>query len=310
MNKISGISVLLWSTKTLFLRNKMSLTVILFFATTNVVSALTFSNIEVTAIRNNSVVIRWDTDTTSTGQIEYGTTASYGDTSKEKGLSHWQQIEITGLTEGTEYHFRIRAIDYKGNETASEDSVFTTRTQTKLDSIIRAARTLGDLPKVYYMKPAGNDSLSGLSIDSAWATLSYAQYQLQPGDTLLIADGTYYNDTFLGQISGIPEAPITIKAYDGTPTFITNNILDSLNLFRFHDWGDPGPISYYKFDGITATNYSKAFEVWRDAEGFSITNITTYNCSFLIHALRNCSYMTIKDCDAYESRYAPYLLLV
>jgi len=173
--------------------------------------SITLSNIEVSAIRNNSAVISWDSETAATGQVEYGSWKCYGSITDQEGLSYWHSIEVTGLTEGTDYHFRIKAADCEGNETVSGESFFTTRTQMELHSIVRAARKNGDDPIVYYMSPDGNDSWSGLSLDSAWASLSHAQNQLQPGDTLFIADGTYINDMFVAQTCGTPEAPITIN---------------------------------------------------------------------------------------------------
>ncbi len=306
MNKISGINVLLWSVKTLFLRNIMGLFVILFFVTTNVVSALTFSNIEVVAIKDNSIVIRWDTDTVATGQIEYGTTVSYGDTSEVKGLSYWQQIEVTGLTEGTGYHFRLRAVDYDGNETISEDSTFTTRTQAELEIIVRAARTLGDLPKVYYMKFTGNDSYSGLSIDSAWATLSYAQFQLQPGDTLLIEDGTYTNALFVAQVSGIPEAPIVIKAYNGLPTFIESGTTRTLRCFNFHDTNvgtAPGPISYYNIEGLNIENYYRAIDICYGSNNININDISTNQCNNGFFAGSDCHHIITSNMQISNSHW-------
>ena len=159
----------------------------------------------------------------------------------------------------------------------------------------------------YYMSPTGNNDNTGTSLDTTWTTLSRAQEQLAAGDTLYIVDGTYYDDSFVAQVSGTAANPITIQAYNGTPTFIeTDGVGRNLDLFVFHDWGCPGPISHYNIDGIRAENYSTTFAVWRNSNHISITNITTDNCRYLIHALRGCSYVTLRDCVAYDSWYAPY----
>ncbi len=310
MNKISGISLFLWSTRTLFLRNMMGLTVILFFATTNIVSALTFSNIEVTAIRNNSVVIRWDTDTVATGQIEYGTTASYGDTSEEKGLSYWQQIEITGLTEGTEYHFGIRAVDYEGNETISGDSVFTTRTQAELDSIVRVARSLGDLPKVYYVKTDGNDSYSGVSIDSAWQHPSYATQIAEAGDTIYLMDGTWYDEHVMFSNSGISTHPIVFTVFNG------NSIFDGVDgtgigIYGCYYAGSFEHREHIIIKGITVRNYDEQIYV-RKSNNIHIVNCTAYPNAVLspgnpggIGIVDNSHYCSVDSCtiigDAWNS---------
>lgn len=44
---------------------------------------------------------------------------------------------------------------------------------------------------VLYVKPDGDDSANGLSMQHAWQTLAHAFRQLRPGDTLYLAPGTY-----------------------------------------------------------------------------------------------------------------------
>jgi hypothetical protein len=78
---------------------------------------------------DTTVEITWTTDEASSSQINYGTTISYGsDTALEdtspRVTSH--SVEITGLTDCTEYHYRVRSIDSVGNESVSTDETFTT----------------------------------------------------------------------------------------------------------------------------------------------------------------------------------------
>ena len=214
----------------------ISLAVMLLSAGISVASAapITFSNIEVTAIRNTSVVIQWDTDMAATGQIEYGLNTNYGSLTEVKGLSYWHPIEITGLTPGTTYHYRIRAKDYKGEETISGDLSFTTRTTAELENVIRAARINGDLPKTYYVSPSGSNTNNGLSLETAWATPFYAAQIAEAGDTILVADGTYSGYVGFGFYvdpvhHGIPEAPITMKAYSGKPEITGGNFIIRAN---------------------------------------------------------------------------------
>ena len=120
----------------------------LLFGGANMASADTviFSNVEATAIKDISTTIIWDTDIAATGQIEYGLTTGYGNTTNEEGLNYWQSIELTNLAAGTTYHYRIKAKDYDNDETTSNDYTFTTRTQAELEALVRAARTNNDLP--------------------------------------------------------------------------------------------------------------------------------------------------------------------
>ncbi len=56
------------------MRNFLLLLVLVTLGMSSVVSAqtITFSNIQVTAVKDTSVVIQWDADVAANGQIEYG----------------------------------------------------------------------------------------------------------------------------------------------------------------------------------------------------------------------------------------------
>ena len=42
----------------------------------------------------------------------------------------------------------------------------------------------------YYISPSGDDGNDGLSSDYPWKTFSHAIPELDPGDTLIVMDGT------------------------------------------------------------------------------------------------------------------------
>ncbi|MBN8829972.1 MAG: xylose ABC transporter, partial [Sphingomonadales bacterium] len=57
----------------------------------------------------------------------------------------------------------------------------------------------------------GNDDASGLAPDQAWRTLgSLLRAHLQPGDTVLLADGSVWREPLLLIHSGAESAPITV----------------------------------------------------------------------------------------------------
>ena len=68
---------------------------------------------------------------------------------------------------------------------------------------------------VYYVSRSGNNNNDGKSPDKAWKSLNFgdAKKVLQPGDTVVVAEGTYKvpNQTFYSA-SGTAEAPITYIA--------------------------------------------------------------------------------------------------
>jgi hypothetical protein len=75
--------------------------------------------------------------------------------------------------------------------------------------------------ETYYISPSGSSSNNGLSSSSPWKTFGYAIPRLQPGDTLMVMDGTYSvsGGTGLPSITcgsnannGFEGQPITIRA--------------------------------------------------------------------------------------------------
>ncbi|MCX7593288.1 MAG: right-handed parallel beta-helix repeat-containing protein, partial [Fischerella sp.] len=75
--------------------------------------------------------------------------------------------------------------------------------------------------KTYYVSGTGNDSNDGLSEASAFRNLQTAADRLQPGDTLLVMNGTYTQSDpskdllLIWQKNGSEDKWTTIKAYPG-----------------------------------------------------------------------------------------------
>ena len=72
----------------------------------------------------------------------------------------------------------------------------------------------GLLAATYYVAPppTGNDANSG-SIESPWATLQHAADVLQPGDTVLLREGSFAGAHFT--TSGTAALPIAVRAFHG-----------------------------------------------------------------------------------------------
>jgi hypothetical protein len=78
-----------------------------------------------------SVTIGWSTDEPATGAVEYGLSTAYGSIAVLDGAVRTEHsVTIDGLTENTEYHFRVTARDAAGNHTVSSDISVTTPTQS------------------------------------------------------------------------------------------------------------------------------------------------------------------------------------
>ena len=80
-------------------------------------------------------------------------------------------------------------------------------------------------PNIHYVKPDGDDSANGLSMRHAWRTLDHAVAQLEAGDTLYLAAGTYSSNGSLG-IDGSGEAEsLRIRGRGTEPVVIAGDLL-------------------------------------------------------------------------------------
>lgn len=85
-----------------------------------------------------------------------------------------------------------------------------------------ARRSLTDGPAYFVDAAKGNDAHDG-SKERPWKTVAYASGKLQPGDTLYLRKGIYYERFYLRR-SGTAAAPITIGAYPGETAIIDGGL--------------------------------------------------------------------------------------
>ncbi len=85
------------------------------------------SNVAVVSLLAGSAIVSWQTSQLADGQVEFGTSSSYGSSTTYNPLPaiyHAQQL--TGLLPGTVYHYRIRSRNSLGGLTVTPDATFTT----------------------------------------------------------------------------------------------------------------------------------------------------------------------------------------
>lgn len=79
------------------------------------------------SVGETSASINWTTDEGADSQVEYGLTDSYGSTTTlNTNLTTNHSEPLTGLTGGTEYHYRVISADAATNSTTSADQTFNT----------------------------------------------------------------------------------------------------------------------------------------------------------------------------------------
>ncbi len=75
----------------------------------------------------SSARVTWTTDIAADGQVEFGTTAAYGVlTPVDPSTSARHEMQLTGLSPGTVYHYRVRSRDASGATAISPDATLTT----------------------------------------------------------------------------------------------------------------------------------------------------------------------------------------
>jgi outer membrane protein assembly factor BamB len=84
------------------------------------------ANITHSAATSNSVTISWSTNIPADSLIEYGFDPSYGSTASDATPATAHKLDLTGLSPGRIYHFRVHSKSAGGNESVSGDLTFYT----------------------------------------------------------------------------------------------------------------------------------------------------------------------------------------
>jgi Bacterial Ig domain/Purple acid Phosphatase, N-terminal domain/Fibronectin type III domain len=88
-----------------------------------VISSVTVAN----GLTATSMQVTWLTNVAADSQVEYGPTSAYGlSTPLDSQLELRHDLQLTGLTPGTVYHYRVRSRDANGALATSADATFFT----------------------------------------------------------------------------------------------------------------------------------------------------------------------------------------
>ena len=116
------------------------------------VSAITASSVTAAG-----ATITWTTDEPSDSQVDAGPTTAYGSTTAlNAALVTTHAVSLSGLSDGTLYHVRVRSRDAAGNLAVSGDAIVTTLDATP--------------PVVSISAPATGTTISGTATLRATAT--------------------------------------------------------------------------------------------------------------------------------------------
>jgi fibronectin type 3 domain-containing protein len=89
----------------------------------------TISSVTISGVTASGATITWTTNESANTQVDYGLTASYGNsTALNSSLVTSHSATLSGLSAGTSYHYRVKSADAAGNLAVSADNTFTTQT--------------------------------------------------------------------------------------------------------------------------------------------------------------------------------------
>jgi hypothetical protein len=207
------------------------------------------SNIQIPSVTGTSATITWSTDESSDSQVEYGTSAGYGQsTTLNTTMTTSHSVTVSGLSPVTQYHFRVKSKDTAGNPAASGDQTFTTSASGWWDTgwHFRVPVTVGASTYARADKPVEVD-------------LNFTQ-ALAP----------------LGQSFAFPESSIRVIEVDAS-----NNVLDSAVPFQFDKdpaWDATANAKgtlIFLMKGATAANATRTYHVYFDNAAKTPATVTT-----------------------------------
>jgi hypothetical protein len=129
------------------------------------------SGVASTNITTSGTTISWTTNEAATSQVEYGTTVSYGSSSVlDSSLVATHIVNLTGLTAGSAYHYRVKSKDASGNEASSDDKTFSSVQPAPAIVILSHSSYLDSIGCYHVVGEVRNDSSNKLKYVEITAT--------------------------------------------------------------------------------------------------------------------------------------------
>jgi alkaline phosphatase len=92
-------------------------------------------SVTVSGISDTQAVVSWTTREPATSTVEYGLDVTYGLSKTNSARVTQHSVTLTGLAEGTTYHFRVSSNDLTSNAGVGSDATFTTTRPAELPVI-------------------------------------------------------------------------------------------------------------------------------------------------------------------------------
>lgn len=222
------------------------------------------SSVAVSKLAPSSAVISWSTMVDTTGEVEYGPTAGYGNATPSVPLDTDHRITIDGLTGMASYHFRAVSKDKNGNMLYSPDQTLTTpgTVDATLPSAITNLRVVrNDLTSVTLSWTAPGD-------DGQIGRASVYDLRWSAGAPLAMGEQWERNTV----VQGLPEPQVA-----GTLQTYTVTDLQPVTTYYFairarddgENWSVVSPVAEVRTDPMS----NGAFEI----QAINIRYVTSYS---------------------------------
>ncbi|MBW8042178.1 MAG: hypothetical protein FVQ85_19565 [Planctomycetes bacterium] len=259
--------------------------------TTPDTNAPVISNVQTSNVTASQATITWNTDEASNSQVEYGLDTNYGSaTNLDSSLVTSHSVLLTGLSQSTAYHFRVKSADTSGNESTSGDNTFTTSVASTY-SIIAIAGSGGQInpsgtlvvsggSQTYTITANAGYDISDVLVDgsSVGAVSSYSFTNVTTNHTIAasFATDTYTITASAGSGGTIsPSGSTQVNSGSSQTYTITANagyhVVDVLV-----DGSSVGAVSSYSFTNVTADHtIAASFAIdEQDVTAPTVTNLS------------------------------------
>ncbi|MDA3815075.1 MAG: hypothetical protein PF549_01780, partial [Patescibacteria group bacterium] len=251
-----------------------------------VAPTITFNPAEdITNLTDISARVSWVTDELSFSQIEYGTTTSYGTTLSNPNLNSNHIFNLTSLTKGTTYYFKLTSADNSANTTEETGSFATTDTTDYVAPVIT-------------FNPA--EDITNLTDTSArinWTTDEVALSQIEYGtDTSYgtTLNNTNYNTSHSFDLTGLIKGTtyyFKLVSTDASSNTATDDNSTNGYTFKTSDSTDYDP-PVITFDGRVTSLSETSVQITWDTDELANSQIDYGENSSLDQTLTNSNYNT------------------
>lgn len=215
-------------------------------------------HVKVFANSSTSANVAWSMNNTISGGVvsvvpaKGGKAISFTDFSRD---SHLHSVTLTNLKPATEYIFNI-LLRPSMTYVLSSGRIKSKFDPAKLKHTVAKSARFTTLaadrkPVVWHVSPQGSDENDGSS-QKPFRTISKGAMAAAPGDTVLVAGGTYEESVFL-PVSGTAEKPITFKAAPHAEVWldgVSRHFSRGFFMFGKH---------YLNFDGFRFKKFGTAY---------------------------------------------------